>query len=182
MTKAISALELTMMNRRFRKMERESALREYRAKKASAKPGQHPESRRSQELVKQIKSLTSKSVAQARQEAIEALTKSPTDTFADSVRDAAQRAASESGPDTAPTSKYVIFGGNGGDTFLMVVNEINGDTIFATTVNGSDGGKIEGAPMLRISATRMKKSYTLFSSLPDALAYAQMNGVKLKSH
>lgn len=176
----LTPTELEAMESRFRRIERDSAVRSYRRAKLETKaaPGQHPDSKRAQLLVKQVNSDTAK----ARQRALDAMTKSPTEALASSIRDAANRLPADNAGGNGKADRYLIFGIGGSEPALMVINEISGDTIYASAVNGSDGSKVLGAVMVPISVTKMKSSFLLFATLPDALAYAKADGIKLLSN
>lgn len=94
MSEYLSPLRLALMERRFDKMKQNDALREYRRSKATAKPGTASASLKSQALVKEIKALEG-ATAKARQNALDAFTKSPGEEFAASVRQSAKLLATE---------------------------------------------------------------------------------------
>ncbi len=168
MSKTLTNTELKTMENRFRKINQDSAIREYRRTKAKTKaaPGIHPESQRSQLLVKQIKDATKKNAP------------SPTEALTNFIREAATRLQGSETDGAAKPEKYLILDGGSKGAFLMLINELGSDTIFATGVNG-DGAKILGSPMVSIKPDKTKETVTLFGSLDDALAYSKMNDVAL---
>lgn len=183
MTKGhLSPLELALMESRFQKMNKAAALRDFRRKQAQGNgASQHPASLKSQKLVKEIKALEmSGAASKARQKALDAFTKSPSESFASSIRDAANRLPADEG--TSNAQKYLILSESKDENYLMVVNDLSGSAIFATTINAEDGSKVLGFPMIRINPEKMKGKVTMFASLGDAHAFARMNDLKMATH